>query len=183
METRANETASLPPSCDVAIIGAGMGGLVSAALLSRAGLAVCVLEGANKPGGLLAGFARRGFVFDTAVHWLNQCGPGGLVRRIFEGTRQDAPATPQMRHIRRYRGEGFDYLLTQNPDELLEALLASFPEDRDGLLAFFATARTLGEAFSRFGVNMRASQTMTFGEKVRTLWRMTAAGRPFPERT
>jgi phytoene dehydrogenase-like protein len=179
MDARLKQTESLPRSCDVVIIGAGVGGLVAAALLARAGLAVCVLEGANKPGGLLAGFTRRGFVFDTAVHWLNQCGPGGLVRRIFEGARQDAPATPQMTRIRRYRGEGFDYLLTQNPDELLEALLASFPEDRGGLLAFFAAARVLGEAFGRFGVNMRASQTMTLGEQVHTLWRMTKAGRPF----
>ena len=179
MDARVSEPARLPRSCDVAIIGAGVGGLVAAALLARAGLAVCVLEAANKPGGLLAGFTRRGFVFDTAVHWLNQCGPDGLVRRIFEGARQDAPATPQMKRIRRYRGEGFDYLLTHQPDDLLDTLLGSFPEDRDGLLAFFAAARTLGEAFGRFGVNMRASQTMTFREKVRTLWRMTAAGRPF----
>jgi len=179
MEPRVSEHASLPGSCDVAIIGAGMGGLTAAALLSRAGLSVCVLEAANKPGGLLAGFKHNGFVFDTAVHWLNQCGPGGLVRRIFDGVRQDAPATPQMTRIRRYRGEGFDYLLTSNPDDLLDTLIRSFPEDRDGLLAFFAAARSLGEAFGRFGVNMRSTQTMTFREKVRALWRMTAAGRPF----
>jgi prolycopene isomerase len=163
----------------VAIIGAGMGGLTAAAFLSRAGLSVCVLEAANKPGGLLAGFTRRGFVFDTAVHWLNQCGPDGFVRRVFEGVRRDAPPTPQMRRIRRYRGEGFDYLLTDQPDDLLGALIGSFPEDRDGLLAFFAAARTLGEAFSRFGVNMRSTQTMTLLEKLRALRRMTAAGRPF----
>jgi phytoene dehydrogenase-like protein len=174
-----SDAADLPRSCDVAIIGAGVGGLVSAALLARAGLSVCVLEAAGKPGGLLAGFTRRGFVFDTAVHWLNQCGPGGFVRRIFEGVRQDAPAMPQMTRIRRYRGEGFDHLLTHRPDDLLDGLIGSFPEDRDGLLAFFAAARTLGEAFGLFGVNMRSAQTMTFGENVRRLWRMTAAGRPF----
>jgi len=161
------------------IIGAGVGGLVSAALLTKAGLEVCVLETAAKPGGLLAGFTRDGFVFDTAIHWLNQCGPGGLVRRIFRGVREDAPETPQMRRIRRYLGDGFDYLLSDDPDELREALISDFPEDRRGLLSFFDTAHTLGAAFARFGVNMRCAQTMTFLEKVRALYRMTAAGRPF----
>ncbi|MCK9463513.1 MAG: NAD(P)/FAD-dependent oxidoreductase, partial [Proteobacteria bacterium] len=179
MEAPGTDADRLPHSCDAVVIGAGVGGLVAAALLSRAGLEVCVLEAAPKPGGFLAGFSRDGFVFDTAVHWLNQCGPTGLVHRIFEGVRHDAPATPQMTRIRRYRGDGFDYLLTREPDALLETLLGDFPEDRRGLLAFFTSARSLGEAFGRFGANMRATQTMTLLEKLRTFWRMTAAGRPF----
>ncbi len=179
METHTAAPGRLPGSCDVAIIGAGVGGLTAAALLSRAGLEVCVLEAAAKPGGLLAGFSRQGFTFDTAVHWLNQCGPGGLVRRIFDGVRPGAPETPQMRRIRRYVGEGFDYLLTDDPDALRGALIRDFPEDRAGLLAFFAAARELGEAFGRLGANMRAPQTMTLREKVRALWRLTGAGLPF----
>src|SRR5437773_791673 len=46
----------LPASCDVAIIGSGVGGLTAGALLSKAGLSVCVLERENRPGGYLAGF-------------------------------------------------------------------------------------------------------------------------------
>ena len=65
----------LPSECDVLVIGSGMGGLSSAALLAKSGLRVCVVEAELRPGGYLAGFRRRDFRFDTAIHWLNQCGP------------------------------------------------------------------------------------------------------------
>jgi prolycopene isomerase len=163
----------------VGIIGAGVGGLAAAALLAQAGLEVCVLEAAPKPGGCLAGFNRSGFVFDTAVHWLNQSGPGGMVRRLLDCAGPDAPATPTMQRIRRYRGDGFDYLLTNDPDALLRSLSSDFPEDRAGLAAFFSAARNLGASFARMGVNIRAEQTMTLPERLRAVLRMTAAGLPF----
>ena len=174
-----DELENTPRNCDVTVIGAGVGGLVAATLLARAGLEVCVLEAESKPGGYLAGFKRQGFVFDTAIHWLNQCGPGGMVRRLFDSIRHDSPETPLMNRIRRYRGDGFDYLLTSNPDELRDALISDFPEDREGLFAFFATARTLGAAFANISSTMRSPHTMTIGEKVRGLWRATMAGRSF----
>ena len=68
----------LKPHYDVTVIGAGVGGLTAAALLSKAGLSVCVLEMADHSGGYLAGFRRKHFLFDTAIHWLNQCSPGGM---------------------------------------------------------------------------------------------------------
>jgi 2-polyprenyl-6-methoxyphenol hydroxylase-like FAD-dependent oxidoreductase len=43
--------AALPERADVVMIGAGMGGLTSAALLAKAGLDVCVIEMDARPGG------------------------------------------------------------------------------------------------------------------------------------
>ena len=57
---------------DVVIIGAGVGGLTAAALLSKAGLSVLVLEKEPRVGGYLAGFLRTLFLFDTPFHLLNQ---------------------------------------------------------------------------------------------------------------
>jgi phytoene dehydrogenase-like protein len=46
----------LEESYDIIIIGSGVGGLTAAALLSKAGYSVCVLEKEPHAGGYLAGF-------------------------------------------------------------------------------------------------------------------------------
>jgi len=153
--------------------------LTAAALMARAGLDVCVLEQNRSIGGYLAGFSRQGFEFDTAIHWLNQCGPGGLVRRIFELIGNEPPATPPLRRIRRYRGESFDYLLTENPDEMRDSMIADFPRDTAGIRSFFAHARVLGGAFASVCREMRASQTRGLLDRCRSVLSATRAGLPF----
>ena len=78
---------------DVIIIGAGISGLTSAALLSKTGLKVCVLERHYLIGGYLQGFDRKEFIFDTAIHWLNQCGKEGTVSKLFNYIGEDYPPT------------------------------------------------------------------------------------------
>ena len=159
---------SAPPTqCDVVVIGAGMGGLTSAALLAKAGLDVCVVEAEAHPGGYLAGFRRKKFLFDTAVHWLNHCGPGGLVRRVFDLLGPGSPETPQLERIRRYKGEGFDYLLTTEPDLMRDALIRDFPAEEQGIRAFFAEAKVLSRSLIQLRTRMRAIEVMSLFEKSR----------------
>lgn len=151
------------------VIGAGMGGLTAAATLGKAGLSVCVLERDKRPGGYLAGFGRKGFRFDTAIHWLNQCGPGGLVRRILDSIGPGAPETAPLRRIRRYKSESFDYLLTDKPNDLRDAFIRDFPDDEAGIRKFFELAYTIGERIDRVGRNCRTPETMGALEKARIL--------------
>jgi prolycopene isomerase len=144
-----------------------MGGLTAAALLAKAGLEVVVLEAANRPGGYLAGFQRGRFRFDTAIHWLNQCGPEGTVRRLLELLGPGAPPTAQLRRIRRSKSPDFDYLLTDDPTQLRDALVRDAPEDAAGIRRFFAAAEQVGGAFAGLCRNMRARQTMSLSELAR----------------
>src|ERR1700730_16824528 len=140
----------IKPYYDVVIIGAGIGGLTAGALLSKAGFSVCILEKEPHVGGYLAGFRRKDFRFDTAIHWLNQCGTNGLVSRLFEVLGKDHPvAVPQTR-IRRYIGDGFDYLLTNNPEQMKEKLITSFPHEKKGIEEFFRSAKKVGNSLNNF---------------------------------
>ncbi|UJR81884.1 phytoene desaturase family protein [Sandaracinus amylolyticus] len=155
----------LPEECDVVVIGAGIGGLTSAALLAKAGHRVCVLEMADSPGGYLAGFRRQKFLFDTGIHWLNQCGPGGAVRRVLDIVGPGAPETPMLRKIRRYKGQSFDYLLTDDPDALRDRIVADVPDQARGIERFFAASKALGSALTGFADHMRIAATMSLLEK------------------
>lgn len=154
------------PYYDVTVIGAGIGGLTATALLSKAGMSVCVLEKEPHAGGYLAGFRRKDFRFDTAIHWLNQCSPGGMAYKIFELLGSDHPQVVPQRRIRRYKGESFDYLLTNNPDEMRDQLIAEFPHEKEGLIRFFKAAKRLGNSFKNFSRIFRTEESMSMLERM-----------------
>lgn len=153
---------------DVVIIGAGVSGLTSAALLSKAGLSVCVLDKAQHAGGYLQGFTRKGFRFDSALHWLNQCGEEfGMVSTIFKFLGNDYPKVKHLENIHRYKSDSHDYLLTSNPDELKAAFIKDFPHEKVGIEKFFAAAKKMGLASKDSTNYFRSSETMNFFEKMK----------------
>ncbi|MCW3093624.1 MAG: dependent oxidoreductase [Ferruginibacter sp.] len=169
----------LKPYYDVGVIGAGVGGLTAAALLSKAGFSVCVLEKEPHVGGYLAGFRRKDFIFDTAIHWLNQCNPDGLVSRLFDALGSDHPNAIQQKRIRRYKGDGFDYLLTNNPDEWRNQLISEFPEDQKGIEQFFKAAKKLGKSFKNYSRVFRSEESMSFFERIKNKRRLLEFVIPF----
>ena len=68
---------------DALVIGSGLGGLLSGAILSRAGYRVTVLEKAAQPGGCLQTFTREGLRFDTGFHSVAGLEEGEPLERIF----------------------------------------------------------------------------------------------------
>lgn len=66
----------------VIIIGGGLGGLFTGAILAKEGLRVTVLEKNATVGGGLQTFHRFGEAFDTGMHVIGGMQPGGNIRRI-----------------------------------------------------------------------------------------------------
>jgi len=151
--------------CDVVVIGAGIGGLSAAAALARGGLRVTVFDAQPHAGGYLMGFSRKGFTFDSSVQWLNNCRPGGYVDRVLGTIGDDYPKSIQAGRVRRYRGESFDYLLTDDPDLLRDRLVRDFPEDAVGIQRLFALCKKLGRHFEVLNRRMRGLETMSPLEK------------------
>ncbi|MEK7822007.1 MAG: FAD-dependent oxidoreductase, partial [Planctomycetota bacterium] len=69
---------------DVVVIGAGIGGLVCSAFLSRKGKKVLLVEQHSQPGGYCTTFKRKGFIFDAAVHHIGGCGRYSIVGRCLK---------------------------------------------------------------------------------------------------
>ena len=150
---------------DVLIIGAGISGLTSAALYSRFGMSVCLLEMDARPGGYLAGFRRKDFRFDSAIHWLNQCGPNGYVTKVFKSIGNDYPRAVVQKKIRRYRGGDVNYLITNTPDDFMNDLIKDFPKDEKGIRRFFKHAKRISKSFKNYSNISRTMDTMNLFEK------------------
>jgi prolycopene isomerase len=170
---------SVKPYYDIIIVGAGVGGMTAAALLSKTGFSVCVLEKEPRIGGYLAGFRRKNFRFDTAIHWLNQCAPDGLVGKVFDALGSDHPVPAPQTRIRRYKGQTFDYLLTNHPDELKNQLMDAFPHEKKGIERFFKAAWKLGNSFKHFNSIFRSEETMSLLEKWRHKLKLLKFAMPF----
>lgn len=150
---------------DVIIIGAGVSGLTAAALLSKAGLSVCVLERHRLIGGYLQGFERKGFIFDTAIHWLNQYGENGSVTNVFKYIGEDFPMPIGMKRIHRHIVKDYEFVLTNNPDELKQKLTEDFPDEKEGIDKFFKAAKVVAEVSKKFPKFFLSSETKSgFGK-------------------
>lgn len=126
---------------DVAIIGAGMGGLTCGACLAKTGLDVLICEQHSIPGGYCTSFEREGFTFETTIHSLQTCGEGGLIYQTLEDLGiLDEINFIQLDPARRAVGKNYDLILSSNLTRLEGDLVAMFPEEEDGIHQLIAKA-------------------------------------------
>ncbi len=68
---------------DIVIIGAGLGGLECAYILSKKGHKVCVLEKNPKAGGTMQGFRYGDCEFSAGMHYIGSLDEGQVMNRLF----------------------------------------------------------------------------------------------------
>ncbi|MFK5856367.1 MAG: NAD(P)/FAD-dependent oxidoreductase [Bacteroidota bacterium] len=150
---------------DVTIIGAGVSGLTLGAMLGKVGLKCCIVEKEHQPGGYIAGYQRKNFQFDTAIHWLNQFGETGIAHRTFSFIDVNYPKPRLLNKIQRYKSANFDILLQNDIQKVKEDFNANFPKERKGINKFFRHAEQLATISSKLTNFMRSHETMNLVEK------------------
>jgi len=130
-------------SYDAIVVGAGIGGLATGALLARTGRRVLIAERSDGPGGYGKPFRRGPYLFDPALHSFpeveyvrNFLDYLGVADRV-EFVGHDAPF--------RATYPGFSLTFPHGFDKLTDVLSAEFPAEAGAVRTFFRLRDTIFE--------------------------------------
>jgi len=119
---------------DAIVIGSGIGGLASAALLSSLGQKVLVLEQHYTAGGFTHSYDRNGYEWDVGVHYIGDMGIKTAGRSLFDfitkGQLQWAEMDPVYDRII-LGEESFDFVAGK--EQFKTELKKSFPDEADAI--------------------------------------------------
>lgn len=144
---------------DVVIIGSGLGGLLCAKLLAMRGMKVCLIEKNKQFGGNLQTFSRDKQIFDTGVHYIGGLAKGQTLYQVFK-------YTGLMDELRLEQMDGcFDriiieddsrvYCQAQGYDAFQNELIAAFPEERNGIIAYCKRIREVCDSFPLYNLALQ----------------------------
>src|SRR5512133_2034502 len=81
---------------DVVVVGAGIGGLTVAALLSARGMNTCLLERQSQVGGCIGRIEFSGYDFEPGMGLYTSFGRGEVYEQLFSQLPVDVPAVSVM---------------------------------------------------------------------------------------
>src|SRR6266478_3521671 len=132
-----------PNECyDAVVIGAGIGGLVCANLLARAGLRVLLVEQHYMVGGYCSTFRRAGFTFDAATHFYPLLGnPATVTGRLIADLDLDVGWVRMDPVDQFHLPDGSRFSVPADFDRYVAQLRDRFPAERVAIDRFFATVQ------------------------------------------
>lgn len=130
------------PEYDVVVIGAGIGGLICAALLAKEKLRVLLVEQHYMVGGYCSTFRRGRYTFDAATHFYPLLGnPMTITGAVLAGlgSRTKWVKMDPVDHF--HFPDGSSFSVSADFGEYTEALRETFPHEKAALDRFFTTVR------------------------------------------
>ena len=125
---------------DVAIIGAGLGGLVCGAFLAKNGKKVIMVEQHSIPGGCATTFKRKGFSMEVGLHEMDGLYNEDKKSELFEklGVFENVEIVKAPEFYRTLNSdESFDFKMIDDEKIAENDLIKLFPEDEKGIKKFF----------------------------------------------
>ncbi|PWK15786.1 phytoene desaturase family protein [Tumebacillus permanentifrigoris] len=132
---------------DVIVIGAGLGGLTTAALLARNGAKVLLLEQHYVVGGCASTFRRGPYLFDVSVHLMGGMEEGGSGHKILQELDVlDRLPLVEVSPMYRVQIGNDSYDIPANLDEFAAALVGWFPDEAVAIKETMSEIRDFGNA-------------------------------------
>jgi prolycopene isomerase len=134
--------AAASPVWDVIVVGAGIGGLVTASQLAAKGARVLVLERYLIPGGSGGSFRRDGYTFDVGASMIFGFGSEGhtnLLTRALADVGEHCDTVPDPVQLEYHLPGGLELAVPRDYEEFLAGLTARFPHEAKGIRAFYDT--------------------------------------------
>jgi all-trans-retinol 13,14-reductase len=141
---------------DAIVIGSGLGGMTTAALLAKAGKKVLILERHYVPGGFTHTFKRKGFEWDVGVHYVGQVQDSkSILRKIFNYVGDNKIKWAPMGSVYdRAIIEGDHYEFVVGREEQIQKLVEYFPKEEKAIRQYMKLVSSVA-----------ASSAWFFGEK------------------
>jgi len=134
---------------DAIVIGSGMGGLTTAAMLSDLGWTVCVLEQHYTAGGYTHSYERFGYEWDVGVHYIGDVGAKTRTRKMFDylsdGNLEWAPMDEE--YDRFYVGDKV-FNARAGKQQFRDNLIRQFPDEEDAIDRYLYLLKKAGSALS-----------------------------------
>lgn len=123
---------------DVVVVGSGIGGLTTAALLAKKGINVLVIEQHYLPGGCCTAFRRQGWTFDAAAGMLFGWGEKGLSphRFVMNELEEEIDVIPHNNLYRMYIA-GKELNFWRDFERYFSELTELFPNQKNELRALY----------------------------------------------
>ncbi|HJN74099.1 MAG TPA: NAD(P)/FAD-dependent oxidoreductase [Myxococcota bacterium] len=131
---------------DAVVIGSGIGGMTTAALMARLGQKVLVLEQHYVPGGFTHVFSRKGYTWDVGVHAVGEVTThslsGRLLKDLTRGELEWAPLGEVYDEF--YWPGGFRIDFPDTPEKFRDNLIAAFPNEVEAIDTYLRHVREVG---------------------------------------
>jgi len=129
--------------CEVIVVGAGIGGLTTAALLAARGVDVCVFERQSQVGGCVANLEHLGYTFEPTSGLYAGWEAGGTWERVFSELPVAAPGVTKLspNYVVRLP-DGRDVQVSSDPAAFEAAIASVFADCADAAIRFVREVTT-----------------------------------------
>ncbi|MDX6577638.1 MAG: hypothetical protein QOE96_3591 [Blastocatellia bacterium] len=123
---------------EVVVVGGGIGGLTTAALLAARGVKVCLLERNSRLGGCVANVEHLSYTFEPTNGLYSGWEFGGVYERIFSELPASAPEVDRLSPAYAVRlPDGADVPVGDSVSHFEDNLRSAFPECSEAAVAFY----------------------------------------------